>query len=89
MGSRFKIAIERSGLKRSEHISLGKSNEKETTDICLKLWNLPEEFRERVQKVLQLCYYSGAQNVLTIAKSGKFSTEELLEECKRMLDNIK
>lgn len=88
MASRFKIAIESSGIKKGETIpfSPGMADEKMTADLVLKLWDLPEEYRERVLKVIRLCYYSGAQNALTIVKSGKFPTDELLEECKKMVD---
>jgi hypothetical protein len=86
MSSRFKIAIERSGLEQDESISFGKADDETTTNLVLKLWDLPEEFRERVKEVIRLCYYSGVQNTLTIVKSKKFSIEELSEECKKILD---
>jgi len=86
MSSRFKIAIERSGLKQGKKISFGKVDDETTTSLVLKLWDLPEEFRERVKKVIRLCYYSGVQNALTIVKSKKFSVDELFEECQKMLD---
>jgi len=87
MGNRFKIAIERSGLKTETiPFSSESTDENLTADLVLQLWDLPESYRERVKQVIRLCYYSGVQNALTIIKSGKFNVDELLEECKERLN---
>ncbi len=86
MANRFQIAIENSGLNKTEKISLGTSDEETSTNLVLKLWDLPEEYRKRVKQIINLFYYSGVQNALTIIKDKKFSVDELLEECKTQLD---
>lgn len=84
---RFKIAIQQAGITNKKKIGVGTTNEEEMTNIVMALWGLPETYKERVLQVIKLCYYSGAQNALTIVLSGKFTADELLDECKRILDN--
>lgn len=83
---RFKIAVQQvTGLKPKK-IPLESVKEEEMTNIVMALWGLPYTYRKRVKTVIRLCYYSGAQNAATIMLSGKFTPDELLDECKKQLD---